>query len=203
MYSPSSHPLPIFSLKQPSSSALTSKKIKKLIHTLIVSSMCRIIRALSKAKSTLVEILKGSKSNINFPYPSNKKYSNKKKKIIMGSFRLHYNWCSSRSYSHVMPIPSRVYEGLPKTVISGEQAQKCDNNLQHGEDFCHDSELEGYLRWLEEIDGDGYTGSEKDEEIIKDVDMLAEMFITNCHEKFRVEMEESCRRHQEMLARSL
>ncbi|KAK2454464.1 hypothetical protein QL285_002019 [Trifolium repens] len=167
MYSPSSHPLPIFSLKPPSSSALTSKKIKKLIHTLIVSSICRIIRALSKAKSTLVKILKDNKSNINFPYPSNKKYSNKKKKIIMGSFRLHYNWCSSRSYSHVMPIPSRVYDGLPKDAISSEQ------------------------------------GSEKDEEIIKDVDMLAEMFITNCHEKFRVEMEESCRRHQEMLARSL
>jgi hypothetical protein len=203
MYSPSSHPLPIFSLKPPSSSALTSKKIKKLIHTLIVSSICRIIRALSKAKSTLVKILKDNKSNINFPYPSNKKYSNKKKKIIMGSFRLHYNWCSSRSYSHVMPIPSRVYDGLPKDAISSEQVQKCDNNPHHGEDFCYDSELAGYLRWLEEIDGDGYKGSEKDEEIIKDVDMLAEMFITNCHEKFRVEMEESCRRHQEMLARSL
>lgn len=111
----------------------------------------------------------------------------------MGSFRLHYNW-SSRSNSHVMPVPSRVYEGLPKALTLGEQVQS------------HDSQLAGYLQWLEEstdIDGDGNKGNEKDEGIIKDVDRLAEMFIANCHEKFKVEVEESCRRYQEMLARSL
>lgn len=115
----------------------------------------------------------------------------------MGSFRLHYNW-SSRSNSHVMPVPSRVYERLPKALILGEQVQN--------RDCCHDFELAGYLQWLEEstdIDGDRNKGNEKDEGIIKDVDRLAEMFIANCHEKFKVEMEESCRRYQEMLARSL
>ncbi|CAI8602222.1 unnamed protein product [Vicia faba] len=159
--------------KSSSSSALASTKIKKHIHTLIVSSMCRMLRALSKVKSTLIHTLRDKKPNINFPYPSNKKHCNKRKKIIMGSFRLRYNW-SSRSNSHVMPVPSRVYEG--------------------------------YLQWLEEgndIDGDENKRNEKDEGIIKDVDRLAEMFIANCHEKFKVEMEESCRRYQEMLARSL
>ncbi|CAL5207548.1 unnamed protein product [Lathyrus oleraceus] len=180
-----------------SSLALTSTKIKKLIHALIVSSIYRIISALSKVKSTLVNILRNKKSNTNFSYPSNKKHCNKRKKIIMGSFRLHYNW-SSRSNSHVMPVPSRVYEGLPKALILGEQVQN--------RDCCHDFELAGYLQWLEEstdIDGDRNKGNEKDEGIIKDVDRLAEMFIANCHEKFKVEMEESCRRYQEMLARSL
>ncbi|XP_058748585.1 uncharacterized protein LOC131621559 [Vicia villosa] len=186
-----------FSKSSSSSLALTSTKMKKHIHTLIVSSMCRIIRALSKVKSTLVNTLRDKNSNINFPYPSNKEHFNKRKKFIMGSFRLHYNW-SSRSNSHVMPVPSRVYEGLPKALTLGQQTQS--------HDYCHDSELAGYLQWLEEsndIDGDGNKGNEKDEGIIKDVDRLAEMFIANCHEKFKVEMEESCRRHQEMLARSL
>ncbi|KAL5067263.1 hypothetical protein RYX36_018150 [Vicia faba] len=187
--------------KSSSSSALASTKIKKHIHTLIVSSMCRMLRALSKVKSTLIHTLRDKKPNINFPYPSNKKHCNKRKKIIMGSFRLHYNW-SSRSNSHVMPVPSRVYEGLPKAFTLGEQPQSRDNNSG----FCPDSELAGYLQWLEEgndIDGDENKRNEKDEGIIKDVDRLAEMFIANCHEKFKVEMEESCRRYQEMLARSL
>ncbi|RHN79244.1 hypothetical protein MtrunA17_Chr1g0175131 [Medicago truncatula] len=210
MFSPShfntSHPLPIYSLKSSStssSSTLTSTKIKNLIHTLIVSSMCRIIRALSKVKSSLVEILKDNKPNIHLPYSSHKKHSSKTKKIIMGSFRLHYNWASSRSSSHVvMPVPSRVFEGLPKAVTLSEHAKSHDN----GEDCCHDSELASYLQWLEEnddIEGDGYKGSEKEGESIKDVDMLAEMFIANCHEKFKVEKEESYRRYQEMLVRSL
>lgn len=194
-----SHHVPIFTLKSSSSSSspLTSSKIKNLIRTLIISRLCRIIGAISKLKSTLVEILtkKKKSKNIHFLYPSNKKYCRKTKKIIMGSFRLHYNW-SSRSSSIVMPVPSRVYEGLPKAVISGNG------------DCCHDSELAGYLQWLEENDDvDGYNikvSDEKEEDIFnKDVDMLAEMFIANCHEKFRVEREESNRKYHEMVARTL
>ncbi|VFQ73950.1 unnamed protein product [Cuscuta campestris] len=52
-------------------------------------------------------------------------------------------------------------------------------------------ELTGYLRWLEEKGGSN-----------NDIDRLADMFIADSHERFRLEKVESYRRFQEMLARS-
>lgn len=77
-----------------------------------------------------------------------------------------------------------------------------------GED-CPDSQLAGYLQWLEENahddddDGDDVISTTNYEKEINKIDMLAEMFIANCHEKFRLEKQESDRRFQDMLARSL
>lgn len=76
-----------------------------------------------------------------------------------------------------------------------------------GED-CPDSQLAGYLQWLEENvhDDDGENnviGTTNYEKEINKIDMLAEMFIANCHEKFRLEKQDSDRMFQEMLARSL
>lgn len=101
-----------------------------------------------------------------------------RKKIILGSFRLHYNWCSSKS-SHVLPVPEPVYENP-------------------------DANLAGYLEWLEEKKVE--EGAKEKENIVNEkenIDMLAEMFIANCHEKFKLEKQESDRRYQEMLARSM
>ncbi|WJX84011.1 hypothetical protein P8452_66624 [Trifolium repens] len=130
-------------------------------------------RQVSKVKDFIVEILKNNNNNY---YPSShKKRNNIKKKIILGSFRLHYNWCSSKS-SHVLPVPEPVYEG--------------------------------YLQWLEEEKKKKKKkieeGDEKEKEIVNEnIDMLAEMFIANCHEKFKLEKQESDRRFQEMIARSM
>ncbi|KAJ1423240.1 hypothetical protein SESBI_12440 [Sesbania bispinosa] len=205
MFSPShiktlhSHHQP-FSVKpsQPSSS-LTSTKIKNLLHTLIVSQVCRIIRALSKVKAAIIEIIKDNRSNIHFLYPSKKKRGSNTKKIIMGSFRLHYNWCSSRSSRVIMPVPTRVFEGLPKAAGSDKWNTVILSEQQGGEDF-HDLELAGYLQWLEEK---VHEDDKKEKEIINEIDMLAEMFIANCHEKFRLEKQESDRKFHEMLARGL
>lgn len=118
------------------------------------------------------------------------------KKIIFGSFRLHYNWCSSKS-SHVIPVPSRVFEGLPKKASDTHLCYEIESD----EEFRHhdDSQLAGYLQWLEEKahddDDDGYKFNR--------IDMLAEMFIANCHEKFKLEKQESDRRFNEMLARGM
>ncbi|CAI8614085.1 unnamed protein product [Vicia faba] len=171
------HPLQIFS---PKSSSTHSMKLKRIIHTLLVSHLCRIFRAISKLKHFIIEILKDNNNNstINFTYySSHKKRNNIRKKIILGSFRLHYNWCSSKS-SHVLPVPEPVYE-------------------------TPDANLAGYLEWLEEKK---IQEGAKKEEIVNDkenIDILAEMFIANCHEKFKLEKQESDRRYQEMLARSM
>ncbi|XP_027353095.1 uncharacterized protein LOC113863648 [Abrus precatorius] len=188
MFSPSHfktlYPLQVFSVKSSSPpSTISSMKLKRIIHTLIVSHLCRIIRALSKVKAVIVEILKDNSS----------KHYNRRKKIILGSFRLHYNWCSSKS-SHVLPVPEPVYEGLFAT---------CHDSGEQGED-CPDSQLAGYLRWLEEkkVEDENKKGANNEHEM-NEIDVLAEMFIANCHEKFRLEKQESDRRFQEMLARSM
>ncbi|KAK7396291.1 hypothetical protein VNO78_17193 [Psophocarpus tetragonolobus] len=191
MFSPSHlkalYPHQVFSVKP--SSSLSSMKLKRIVHTVIVSHLCRIIRALSKVKAVVVEILKDN-SSIHFPHK--KHFSNRRKKIILGSFRLHYNWCSSKS-SHVLPVPEPVYEGLSAT---------CRDS---GDEDCP------YLRWLEEkkVQGEGDNNNNNnnkganDEHEMNEIDVLAEMFIANCHEKFRLEKQESDRRFQEMLARSM
>ncbi|CAN6204036.1 unnamed protein product [Urochloa humidicola] len=67
--------------------------------------------------------------------------------------------------------------------------------------------IAGYLEWpdeereMEEDDGDG--GEEEDCGGCSEIDSLAERFIARCHERFMLEKQESYRRYQEMLARSL
>ncbi|OIW00787.1 hypothetical protein TanjilG_19592 [Lupinus angustifolius] len=167
-------------------------KLKNLIYTLIVSHMNRIIGAISKVKTIFIDILKDKK--------------NKRKKIIMGSFRLHYNWCSSKSFHHVISDSATrylYYDSNWNTASSVIVADKQEGG--NGEDF-HDSELVGYLQWLEENVDDGGSkiiSTTKEKECNHEIDMIAEMFIANCHDKFRLEKQESDRRFQEMLARSL
>ncbi|GAB4851542.1 hypothetical protein Ancab_030945 [Ancistrocladus abbreviatus] len=205
MVSPS-HPkspnsLHIFSTKSPSS----TMKLKSLVHNLIFSHICRVIRALSKAaKSILLEIFrenpliffKGSE------LMSKNEYRNK---VLFGSFRLHYNWCSSSS--HVLPMPSPVVEG----TVNSKQTQHLyydstwNSSFSTEDDHCcnsdsnkEEAELSSYLQWLEEK---GDVSGEDD--VVNEIDRLADMFIANCHEKFRLEKIESYRRYQEMLARSM
>lgn len=106
------------------------------------------------------------------------------------------NWHSS----HVLPITPPepetdiYYDSSWNSVICTEEGQ-VNVNIGGGEEIG--AQLSGYLQWLddknqlvEEDDGD-------------EIDRLAEMFIAKCHEKFRLEKQESYRRYQEMLARSI
>lgn len=70
---------------------------------------------------------------------------------------------------------------------------------------CHDddSQLAGYLQWLEEKVQDDDDDKKACGNEMNEIDMLAEMFIANCHEKFKLEKQESDRRFHEMLARGM
>lgn len=59
-----------------------------------------------------------------------------------------------------------------------------------------ESQLSGYLHWLEEKN----IGTH---EINENIDYLANKFIANCHQKFNLEKQDSERRFQEMMARSI
>ncbi|XP_048332629.2 uncharacterized protein LOC125423140 [Ziziphus jujuba] len=164
-------------------------EIKQVAQTLIVSHVLRFIRALSNAKSKatshLIQLLK-EKKPMQWLYITTrkntskiKKMINKEAKIFFDSFRLHYDWCSS---THVLPVPALVED-------------------------CPESQLSGYLEWLEKNDVHDKTTSMADQSEAdvdnNDIDRQADLFIARCHEKFRSEMEESYRRYQETLARSM
>ncbi|XP_010427689.1 PREDICTED: uncharacterized protein LOC104712480 [Camelina sativa] len=174
-----------------SSSSSSSMKLKTLIQNLLTHPLYRFLRAVARAKSIFLEISKHNNNNNNKKrklmmfFPT--KASKNQRKIFFGSFRLHYNWCSS----HVVPVP----QPFPFPAVSDIKGEEDE-----------DSQLSGYLEWLEhkkvedaeEIRDVAAHDHEED-----DIDRLADMFIANCHEKFLLEKVESYRRFQEMLERSL
>ncbi|PHU06988.1 hypothetical protein BC332_23477 [Capsicum chinense] len=178
----------------PSSSTLNSMKIKTLIQSFVFSHLYRIIRALAKAKSILFQHVKNVQLVHVFEFPMMKKNKNKNVRLFLGSFRLHYNWCSS----HVMPVP------IPTALEDYSTGNVCRDSTWNSiiSTACDKSELSGYLQWLEEKDNFEDNNNNKANNG-NDIDKLADMFIANCHERFRLEKVESYRRFQEMLARSV
>ncbi|KAK8628783.1 hypothetical protein V6N13_009366 [Hibiscus sabdariffa] len=175
------------------SSSKRSMKIKALVQTLIYTQACRLVRAFSKAKSIVTHIYKQN-NPIQFLISSSSKKKYKHRKLFFGSFRLHYNWCSS----HVTPVPAPVLEGCCNSSCTAATHFYCDST--DDQEIAMESELSGYLEWLEENKVDDEYKGETD---INEIDELAEMFIANCHEKFMLEKQESYRRFQEMMARSV
>ncbi|GLT38660.1 hypothetical protein SLA2020_128920 [Shorea laevis] len=165
-------------------------KIKTLIHTLFYTHISRILRALSKAKSIIIQTFKENQAIHFILYPKKKLKKHRHKKIFFGSFRLHYNWCSS----HVLPVPAPVLDGLPDSHQYYDSTWNSMISTEPKEE-ASDSQLSGYLQWLEE--------KQSEETEVNEIDKLADMFIASCHEKFLLEKVESYRRFQEMLARSV
>lgn len=157
-------------------------KLKTLIQNLLAHPLYRFLRAVSRAKSIFLEISKhnNKKRKLVMFYPT--KASRNQRKIFFGSFRLHYNWCSS----DVVPVPQPFH--FPVSDINGEEDDE--------------SQLSGYLEWLEHKKVDDVEEI-RDVAADNDIDHLADMFIANCHEKFLLEKVESYRRFQEMLERGL
>ncbi|KAJ8527518.1 hypothetical protein K7X08_014969 [Anisodus acutangulus] len=170
-----------------SSSTLNSMKLKTLVQSFIFSHLYRIFRALTKTKSILFQLVKSVQLVHLLEFPMMKKNKNKNAKLFLGSFRLHYNWCSS----HVMPmpVPTALEDCSTGHVYYGSTWNSVISTA------CVESQLSGYLQWLEE--------KANSEENGNDIDKLADMFIANSHERFRLEKVESYRRFQEMLARSV
>ncbi|KAK9725698.1 hypothetical protein RND81_05G163400 [Saponaria officinalis] len=191
------------------STSISSSSIKSIINKIIFSHICRVIRALSKAKTIFLEVFRENQ----VMYLKQSKRKNKyRKKILFGSFRLHYNWCSSSS--HVLPIPSPMYEGINTTtttnhiyydstwnsVYSTDEDGRNYNGVISKEE---ENELSSYLQWLEEKSAKLENSKDGENRVENEIDKLADMFIADCHEKFRLEKIESYRRYQELLARSM
>ncbi|XP_010452620.1 PREDICTED: uncharacterized protein LOC104734691 [Camelina sativa] len=190
-----------------SSPTSASMKLKSLIQTLILSHVCRLIRDISRASSILARVLKKkqynllSVSSLLCPKRASKKQKNN---ILFGSFRLHYNFCSS----HVVPVSAPVrlpqelylahlqYDSTWESIYSNESMDVRDDD-----DVQEPSQLTSYLRQLEaKVKDDKEEGKEM--MMMNEIDKLADMFIANSHEKFMLEKVDSYRRSHEMLNRS-
>ncbi|KAF3586104.1 hypothetical protein F2Q69_00026533 [Brassica cretica] len=172
-------------LKSSSSTLSPSMKLKTPIQNLLAHPLYRFLRAVSRAKSVFLEIFKhkNKKLKLTMFYP--RKASKNQRKIYFGSFRFHYNWCSS----DVVPVP----QPFPFSV----------SDINGGE--YDESQLSGYLEWLEHKKVDDLEEI-RDVGVVddnNDIDHLADMFIANCHEKFLLEKVESYRMFQETLERGL
>lgn len=161
-----------------------SMKFKRLVHSFILSHLCRATHALTKAKSILIHLIKHIQLTY-FEEPSKKQ--NNKNKLSFGSFRRHNSWCSS---SHVLPIPSFTSQLYNDATWNSIISPGC-NEIEA-------AQLSGYLQWLEQK-----VQEDAEAEYMNEIDKLADMFIANCHEKFLMEKQESFRMFQEMMARSL
>ncbi|KAL1554602.1 hypothetical protein AAHA92_15146 [Salvia divinorum] len=189
-----SNTLHIFSMKP-------STPISKL-KTLIFSHLYRAAHAFAKAKSHLLEHVR----DMQFLHLAEfKRGRNSKRKLYFNSFRLHYNWCAS----HVMPLSeetypnSHIYYDASWNVLVPTNSNKASTTLAIPDGITPSLEyrepegLSRYLEWLEEEKGNQESSSSNE------IDKLADLFIADCHEKFRLEKQESCRRFQEMMARSV
>ncbi|KAF3504595.1 hypothetical protein F2Q69_00045381 [Brassica cretica] len=170
-----------------SSQKSSSVKLKSLIQILIITQVCRLIRKISRASSILVRVLRKKQYNLLsmscsfYPKRASKKQKNN---IFFGSFRLHYNFCSS----HVVPV----------------SAPHSTESMDDDDDIQETSQLSSYLNQLE--DDKAKDGKEEEEgkemKMMNEIDKLADMFIAYSHEKFMLEKVDSYRRFQEMLKTS-
>ncbi|XP_047968170.1 uncharacterized protein LOC125212135 [Salvia hispanica] len=177
-------------------------KLKTLFQTFIFSHMYRAARALSKAKSLLLEHVR----DMQFLHLADqfRRSRNCKKKLFFGSFRLHYNWCPS----HVMPLVQEGYRNsqiyydascnvvVPTSTTMTKATLAIPDGTTSSLYYREPEGLSRYLEWLEEEKGNQESG-------FNEIDKLADLFIADCHEKFRLEKQESYRIFQEMMARSV
>lgn len=183
------NPLMVSTMKMPCPSS-NSMKIKTLIQSHIYPHLWPIIRALTKAKSMVKDLLKKNKKSYN-------KKNRHRRNMLCSSIRFHYNWCSS----HVLPMPEPAEDELESSHMYYDSSWNSviPSEEDGGEEDDFEPQLSSYLRWLEEK----HAVNSAEELAVDEIDRLADMFIANCHEKFRLEKQESYRRYQEMLARSM
>lgn len=95
---------------------------------------------------------------------------------------------------HILPVGDQAYYDADwNSVIPSEEIVP----------------LSGYLEWLEDRSSDETTNDDENDNGDdgcndgSDINRRAESFIARCYEKFKLEKQDSCRRYQEMMARSL
>lgn len=173
----------------------------KLLHAYIFRHTNRSVRVLRNLKSTIdAALYKGTRGAVKYIIKligsrgaNDKKMKNKK--AVVNAITVHVNYSSL----HILPVVDQAYYDADwNSIIPTEEI----------------TPLSGYLEWLEDRSSDETTNDEEEEEEEddndddgcndgSDINRRAESFIARCYEKFKLEKQESYRRYQEMMARSL
>ncbi|KAF0890984.1 hypothetical protein E2562_005093 [Oryza meyeriana var. granulata] len=198
-----------------------SPKINTVLHSHIYPQVGHVFRALAKFKSLILDVLSKKRAPTRGGSGGGKKYAigyrsrpeKRKKRIvskITGFMKLRFTW---RAAASVTPARAKdlelhchpyYYDDSTWNVVVPADAAEEMRGGDDGED-C------GYMCWLEEersVDAvpaaeeeDGGDGDSNG--AMNEIDRLAERFIARCHAKFLLEKQESYRRYQEMMARSM
>uniref|UniRef100_A0A0D9WAU8 Uncharacterized protein n=1 Tax=Leersia perrieri TaxID=77586 RepID=A0A0D9WAU8_9ORYZ len=199
-----------------------SPKINSIIHSHIYPQVGHVFRTLAKFKSLLIDVLKrspptrgggsGKKKKYAIGYRSRPEKKSKKRIIIskVAGFMklLRFNWAASAAVTPANRAMEYYHddESAWNVVVPAEAATAAE--MVGADDDGDDC---GYLCWLEEetsaAAGEGeFGGGDGDgdgNDAMNEIDRLAENFIARCHAKFLLEKQESYRRYQEMMARSI
>ncbi|KAJ3693168.1 hypothetical protein LUZ60_008648 [Juncus effusus] len=202
-------------------------QIKFLLNAYIFPYTNRAIRAVKNLNSIAKELFYNNLTLITKYFIKLRGEIKERKKIIINSITMHINYSSSL---HIVPINSEqvYYESswnnpiipIEEPPLAGylqwfdkssnkmtDDQRDCDNEKSSDEMTYYQSDYDGDKSFDEMIDdqrdydSDNRGDSCGDNSI--DIDRLAESFISSSYEKFMIEKQESFRRFQEMMARSL
>ena len=203
-----------------------SPKINSILQSHVYPRLGRVFRALARFKSLLLEAALGKTRRGGAPWSSRSKHAIsyharstttvKRSSKIASFMKPHPSyWAGDSSlaqattkelsYLYASHVCSFHHQPAGNVVVPAPQPAGLDGA---GEYYC------GYLRWLEEEMPDEVIVLEEEEDVdgaaddggnndLNEIDRLAEKFIARCHAKFLLEKQESYRRYQEMMARSV
>lgn len=139
-----------------------------------------LLRGLYKARNILLQLIN---KLLSFNKDDDHKRINRSNDLY-SSMRWRHYWCSN----HVRPLPESTVVILDRDKEAEEvTVVEFDQEESHSEvgtpPWCSSQRFE--MMNMDEIN------------------RLAELFIASCHEKFRIEKEDSYRMYQEMLARGV
>ncbi|URE37154.1 hypothetical protein MUK42_33511 [Musa troglodytarum] len=172
-------------------------KFKAFLRSYLVPHIRHVLQALTKAKSMVVELVNRRSTRTGIYRIKRRRRS---KRELFSSIKPYLH----RPSSHITPIPDPpeseefdvsqclYYDSTWNSMISTDD-MGCDMDPPASE----------HLHWLDEKTAEASTGDDDDGCGGNEIDRLAEKFIASCYEKFRLEKQESYRRYQEMLARSM
>lgn len=224
-HSPPRSMAPLFHMEALLSSSI-SPKLNSILHSHIYPQVGHVFRALAKFKSLLLDVVRkkraptrgGGGKKYAIGYRSRPEKS--KKRIASFMKLLRFNWAAAAAVTparakdlelHYHPYYYDYDDSTWNVVVPADGAAE---ELRGG--GGDDGEDCGYLCWLEEEtsadalpaagegeDGGNGNGDGDGNGAVNEIDRLAERFIARCHAKFLLEKQESYRRYQEMMARSM
>ncbi|XP_062185112.1 uncharacterized protein LOC133888767 [Phragmites australis] len=187
-----------------------SPKISTILQSHVYPRVGHVFRVLARFKSLLLDALGKTKSGERRRTSSSKhaisyRSRSEKRTKITSFMKPHLTWSGSSSAwaeeldaNHVCSC----YESTWNAVVPAPAAVEGGRGDGTAE-YC------GYLCWLvEEVPDEVLVVEEAGEDVdgvngVNEIDRLAEKFIARCHAKFLLEKQESYRRYQEMMARSM